>query len=104
MFICIPADMDVTTFMKRYWGLVSKSHRHFYQKGFIGRPKSKTVIAKLIREICEREFDGTRYSLNQKYEKLSNRLREVYKIDLKPESIRRHYKQVVKGEKKVGTK
>jgi len=104
MLICIPADMDVTTFMKQYWGLISKSHRDFYQKGFIGRPRSMAGIEKLIRELCERELDGTRYSLNRKCEILSNRLRETYKIDLKPSSIRRHYKQVVKDKQRVGKK
>jgi hypothetical protein len=90
--VSIPENLDVTTFLRDYGKILSKSHREFYQKRF-RRPKSKDKKADIILHILEEKFGSWRrpHSINELAKEASRSLQERKVKGSSYENIRRNY-------------
>lgn len=93
LLICIPPNLDPTTFWKEYGNKLSQIHSDFYKKKFRGRPKSKDKKREMLSAVLA-PYKGKRYSINKLCQLASEKASDTLKLS--PKTIRRHFLKEIK--------
>jgi hypothetical protein len=90
LLLCIPPNLDFSTFKKEYGGKLGAIHSDFYKEMHRHRPNTRVRREREISDLLEKYGKLERFSLNKLYKLIGNEL------GLDPSTIKRHHKNLIK--------